>query len=172
VKPIDENILFDGIQLKADIKVLREARATYQLKNIEPLEFMGNATADSLYIKNEQELKRLLEKQVNGIYNHEKLNDASQKNGLEKQVRNETIVRSNEHTFFLYLDKEIDLSVQKQRLEKDLAHQKNFLAAVTKKLSNQQFIQNAKPEVIALEQKKLEDTQSRILTIEESLKFL
>ncbi|MFZ1800041.1 MAG: valine--tRNA ligase [Chitinophagaceae bacterium] len=172
VKPIDENILSDGMKLKADIKVLREARATYQLKNIEPLEFLGNATADSLYVKNEQELKRLLEKQVNGIYNHEKLNDASPKNGLEEKIKNETIVRSNEHTFFLYLDKEIDLSVQKERLEKDLAHQKNFLAAVTKKLSNQQFIQNAKAEVIALEQKKLDDAQARILTIEESLNLL
>ncbi|MEO8117147.1 MAG: hypothetical protein ABI653_05805 [Bacteroidota bacterium] len=41
-----------------------------------------------------------------------------------------------------------------------------------KKLSNEKFIQNAKAEVIALEQKKRDDTEARIQAIEESLKLL
>jgi len=38
-----------------------------------------------------------------------------------------------------------------------------------KKLSNERFIQNAKPEVVALERKKKADAEARIRTIEESL---
>jgi valyl-tRNA synthetase len=43
---------------------------------------------------------------------------------------------------------------------------------VNKKLSNERFVQNAKPEVIELERKKMADAQARIKTIEESLQNL
>ena len=41
-----------------------------------------------------------------------------------------------------------------------------------KKLSNERFVQNAKPEVVAIEQKKKADAEARIKTIEESLETL
>jgi len=43
---------------------------------------------------------------------------------------------------------------------------------VLKKLSNERFVQNAKPEVVALERKKQADAEARIKTIEESLQNL
>jgi valyl-tRNA synthetase len=43
------------------------------------------------------------------------------------------------------------------------------LESVEKKLANEKFVQNAKPEVIAIEQKKKADALARIQTIEESL---
>jgi valyl-tRNA synthetase len=58
---------------------------------------------------------------------------------------------------------------QKAELEKDLAYQKGFLESVMKKLGNERFVANAKPEVIAAEQKKKADAEARIKTIEESL---
>ena len=51
----------------------------------------------------------------------------------------------------------------------DLEYQKGFLESVNKKLDNQKFVQNAKPEVIALEQKKKADAESKIKALEESL---
>jgi len=54
-------------------------------------------------------------------------------------------------------------------LLKDLEHQKGFLVSVQKKLNNEKFLANAKPEVLAVEQKKQADTEARIKTIEESL---
>ena len=54
-------------------------------------------------------------------------------------------------------------------LKKDLEHQQGFLASTQKKLDNERFVQNAKPEVLALEQKKLADTIARIKIIEESI---
>ena len=52
---------------------------------------------------------------------------------------------------------------------KDLEHQKGFLLSVEKKLNNEKFLSNAKPEVLAMEQKKKADALSRIKAIEESL---
>ena len=48
-------------------------------------------------------------------------------------------------------------------------HQKGFLISVQKKLGNERFVANAKPEVIDLERKKQADAEARIQTIEESL---
>ena len=43
---------------------------------------------------------------------------------------------------------------------------------VMKKLSNERFVQNAKPEIVALEQKKKADAEARIAAIEASLAAL
>ena len=55
---------------------------------------------------------------------------------------------------------------------KDLAHQNGFLASVDKKLSNEKFVANARPEVLAMEQKKKADALARVKAIEESLAAL
>ena len=55
------------------------------------------------------------------------------------------------------------------RSEKDLQHQQLFLAGVAKKLSNERFVANARPEVVELEQKKKADALARIKAIQESL---
>ena len=41
-----------------------------------------------------------------------------------------------------------------------------------KKLSNERFVQNAKPEVVALERKKQADADARIATLEAALEAL
>jgi valyl-tRNA synthetase len=43
---------------------------------------------------------------------------------------------------------------------------------VEKKLSNERFVQNAKPEVVEIERKKKADAEEKIKTIEESLASL
>ncbi len=63
----------------------------------------------------------------------------------------------------------LDPHVLKEELLKDLEHQQRFLESVLKKLSNERFVANAKPEVVALENKKRSDAEGRIKVIEESL---
>ena len=59
-----------------------------------------------------------------------------------------------------------------KKLEEDLEYQKKFLLGVEKKLSNENFVARAPEQVIALERKKRADAESRIQTIEQSLKQL
>ena len=66
----------------------------------------------------------------------------------------------------------IDTKAQKEQLQKDLDYQKGFLMSVDKKLSNEKFVANAKPEVIDAERKKQADALAKIKTIEESLSLL
>ena len=64
------------------------------------------------------------------------------------------------------------LDAQKRKLEEELDYFKGFLASVEKKLGNERFVQNAKPEVVDIEKKKKADAEAKIKAIEESLAAL
>ncbi len=70
------------------------------------------------------------------------------------------------------MDAFINVEEELKKLEADLAHQQGFLRGVMAKLSNERFVQNAKPEIVALEQKKKADAESRIASLEEAIKAL
>ncbi|MGZ3939489.1 MAG: hypothetical protein ACXVLT_12755, partial [Flavisolibacter sp.] len=67
---------------------------------------------------------------------------------------------------------ELDTLSQKEQLLKDLEYHKGFLASVEKKLSNERFVQNAKPDVVELERRKKADAEQKIKALEESLASL
>ena len=64
------------------------------------------------------------------------------------------------------------ITIRNQQLQKDLDYLKGFLISVDKKLSNEKFVQNAKPEVIEIERKKKADAEEKIKVIEGSLTSL
>jgi len=74
--------------------------------------------------------------------------------------------------FAIPMDAFINVEEELKKLEADLAHQQGFLKGVMAKLSNERFVQNAKPEIVALEQKKKADAESRIASLEEAIKAL
>ena len=63
----------------------------------------------------------------------------------------------------------IDVEAEIEKLEAQLKHLQGFLVGVRKKLSNERFVQNAKPEIVALERKKEQDSLEKIAAIEASL---
>ena len=71
--------------------------------------------------------------------------------------------------FFIETEKVLDATTLRAELLKDLEYQTKFLQSVTSKLSNERFVQNAKPEVVDFERNKQADAVARIKTIEESL---
>ena len=91
--------------------------------------------------------------------------------GAEKSAQSSSfIIGTTEYS--IPLDKFINVDAEREKLEADLAHQRGFLAGVMKKLSNERFVQNAKPEVVALERKKQADAEARIATLEAALNAL
>ena len=66
----------------------------------------------------------------------------------------------------------IDVDAEIEKQEAQLKHLEGFLAGVMKKLSNERFVQNAKPEVVALERKKQSDSEEKISALKESLASL
>lgn len=80
------------------------------------------------------------------------------------------IVRSTQ--FYIPAGEKIDMEEERSKLIKELEYTKGFLKSVDIKLSNERFINNAKPEIIANERKKKADAEARIKTIEDQLESL
>ncbi|HEY1024861.1 MAG TPA: class I tRNA ligase family protein, partial [Sphingobacteriaceae bacterium] len=74
--------------------------------------------------------------------------------------------------FFVSLAESIDAEAEKERLTKEIDYLNGFLKAVNAKLSNERFVQNAKPEIVDNERKKKADAEAKISILEESLKAL
>jgi valyl-tRNA synthetase len=164
LEEFDFKILEQGNNLKKDITSLREFRNNYNIKNKERINFMLDAFAKLFYTRH-LGLLNLLEKQTNSFYDESR----AYSKGFIESTKNEVIVISAFGKFYLLMESEIDTTNQKEQLEKDLAYQKNFLQSIQKKLSNERFVQNAKPEVVEMERKKQADAEARIKTLEESL---
>jgi valyl-tRNA synthetase len=156
--PADETILAAGSLLKDVITKLRDARNKNQLKPKDPVALHIMAEKTTGY----KAIESILMKQVN----------ASNVIYTSTSVANTIVVNIEKDKFFIEAEQQLDTAAIKDRLLKDLVYEQNFLASVMKKLSNEKFVQNAKPEIIALERKKQADAEARINTIEESLKSL
>lgn len=155
VNTANETVLAHGELLKKVITALRDGRNKNQLKPKETIKlFIETASKESYH-----PIVSILNKQVN----------ADELVFTSEAVNNTIIVTVEKDKFYLKTEKKLDTSLLKSDLLKDLEHQKGFLLSVEKKLNNEKFVSNAKPEVIALERKKKADAEARIKTIEESL---
>ena len=152
---IDNNTLQQGELLKQVITSLRDARVKNQIKPKETIK-LHIQTADTA---NYKAIESILTKQTN----------AATITFTDNTVANTIVVAVERDKFYIESEKELDTTALKQELLKDLAHQQGFLESVLKKLGNERFVQNARPEVIELERKKQADAEARIKTIEESL---
>ena len=151
----DTVILQQGELLKQVISALRDARNKNQLKPKETIQLHIQTAATKSFAA----IENIIIKQVNAaaiFYTND-------------TVSNSIVVAVEKNKFYIESKQKLDSITLKTDLLKDLEHQQGFLASVQKKLGNERFVQNAKPEVIELEQKKLADAEARIKTIEESL---
>jgi valyl-tRNA synthetase len=71
--------------------------------------------------------------------------------------------------FYVPMLQNIDAEAETKKLTEELAYAKGFLESVMKKLGNEKFVANAKPEVIANENKKREDAENKIKVLEDAL---
>ncbi|HMU11157.1 MAG TPA: valine--tRNA ligase [Ferruginibacter sp.] len=154
-RPADKKFLLQGDLLKQVITNIRDARNKNQLKPKETIRLSIETSFQESY----RSIKDILSRQVN----------AEEISFVSEAVSNTIVVAVEKDKFYIATEKELDSSALKGDLLKDLEHQKNFLASVEKKLNNEKFVQNARPEVLAMEQKKKADAEARIKTIEESL---
>jgi len=155
---IDKAILSKGNLLKDSITAVRDARNKAQLKPKETIELSIQSNEQAAY----SDITELLSKQVNAK------SFAFATDAVAQSIN----VVVGKDKFYLVTETPLNTGHQKEELEKELEYQKGFLASVEKKLSNERFVQNAKPEVVEFERKKKADAEEKIKVIEESLKAI
>ena len=63
----------------------------------------------------------------------------------------------------------IDVAEEIQKMEAEIDYLEGFLRSVMKKLGNEKFVANAKPEVVAVERKKCADAESKLALLRENV---
>jgi len=151
----DANVLADGTLLKEAITALRDARNKAQLKPKESIKLHIQSESEAIF----RRLQPVLSRQVN----------AESIDFTTDAIPGALTVVSGKDKYYIVTEQALDSGNQKEELQKELIYLKGFLESVNKKLGNERFVQNAKPEVVDLEKRKKEDAEIKIRTIEESL---
>jgi valyl-tRNA synthetase len=155
VVPPNPSVIEAGELLKQTITAVRDTKVKNQLKPKEEIKLFIQAEIPSRY----SNILQILSRQVK----------ATTAETVKEPVGAPLTMVVGTDKLFVQCDALAGSGSQKEQLQKDLDYQKGFLTTVEKKLSNERFVQNAKPEVIALERKKKADAEARIRAIEESL---
>lgn len=156
---IEKEILLNFENSKEIIINIRNIRAKY---NFSPKEKLTLCPEDYSTSDNEEKFRTLTEKLGNLIYYDMKTNQGS------FGVTEFFMVKTKKFQVPIITDTE---KIKKDLL-KELEYNKGFLESVMKKLGNEKFVANAKPEVLAIERKKESDALSKIKSIEEQLKSM
>ncbi|MEO5984350.1 MAG: valine--tRNA ligase [Ferruginibacter sp.] len=153
--PADRSILDKGKLLKEVISGIRDVRNKNQLKPKDKIVLHVQSNDKPVY----KSIEKILLKQVN----------ATAVNFTTSRMDNLITAIIGRDTFYVDSGYERNAYDQKGDMIKELQHLRSFLETVEKKLGNEKFVQNAKPEIIAHERKKQSDARLKIMLIEESL---
>jgi len=91
---------------------------------------------------------------------------------VTEKVAGATSFLAGKDECFVLLENNIDVDAERERIEKELDYLKGFLVSVDKKLSNERFVQNAKPEIVENEKSKKADAEAKIKILQDSLATL
>jgi valyl-tRNA synthetase len=154
----DHDVLSRGKVLKEVISGLRDSRNRAKLKLKDEIKLYIITSEQEMYMS----FYHILTKQLNA--NSIAFNTDARGHNISVVI--------GKDKFFIETAAPIDNAEEKQELEKELKYLEGFLLSVDKKLTNERFMQSAKPEVIQLEQKKRSDAETKIRVIRESLSRL
>ena len=154
----NQQALHSGNLLKEAITAIRDARNKAQLKPKETIDLHIQTADASQYAR----IESILSRQVN----------AKTTAYTSESIAQGIAVVMGKEQFYLVTDQPVQSGNQKEDLLKEQQHLVGFLAAIEKKLGNERFMQNAKADVVALEQKKKADAQAKLKIIEDSLAAL
>ncbi|WP_299052836.1 valine--tRNA ligase [uncultured Polaribacter sp.] len=122
--------------------------------------------AVSLFVINNDNNTQVFDKVIQKLTNTDVIEYVSEKvEGASFRVK------SNEYFVPISIDN-IDVEAEIEKLNTELKRAEGFLVGITKKLSNERFVNNAPEQVLALERKKEADTLAKIETIKSSLASL
>ncbi|MBQ9439762.1 MAG: valine--tRNA ligase [Paludibacteraceae bacterium] len=102
----------------------------------------------------------------------EKLGGVKEIEHVAEKAASATSFLAGNSEYAVLLDGLVDTAEEVAKLKKELEYLEGFLASVNKKLGNERFVQNAKPEIVANERKKQADAEQKIAALKASIEQL
>jgi valyl-tRNA synthetase len=158
--PYDTGVLETGEKLRLFLTVGREFRQQQQLKNSEPI---PRLILPKEIFGGQESIYAIIRKQLNCTI-------IEFAEGVIGSVQGIQIIPFQSFQVGFDSPAKAGDSKRKEELEKELDYYRGFLDTLNIKLSNERFVQNAKPDVVDLEKKKKQDTEEKIAAILLTLK--
>lgn len=156
ISKTDNKLLVEFEVAKELVATVRNVRAQKQISPKEKLEVFEKSEATNSYFDD-----TII-----------KLANLSKFNYTKEKIEGAFAFQIKTTEFFIPLSTNINVAEERARLEKELNYNIGFLESVMKKLSNEKFVANAKPEILASENKKKADAETKIKAIKEQLNAL
>lgn len=154
----DEKLLTDFMALQQVVSEIRNLRNTKQLspKTALPLAIHATSTIDfARYAESIQKMANITAVEV-----------------LDRKPAGVASFLVGKDEFYVDVAQNIDVAAERERIHKEIDYLEGFLKSVNAKLTNERFVQNAKPEIVANERNKKADAEAKIRLLEESLASL
>lgn len=152
---VDKTIAENGVLLQQLISGIRDVRNKNQIKPKETVSICVETKNAAFY----NQLGAILQGQVN----------AEALTIVDSPVAGAIACVIGTEKLYIQSNAAVDVNAQKAKMEEELKYLQGFLVSVDKKLSNEKFVANAKPEIIDNERKKKADAEEKIKTLEESI---
>lgn len=159
-KPVDEQLIADFEKVKEIIAGVRTVRLQKNIPNKEKISLIvkgkHNTQFDDIIIK----LCNLEE--ISIVSKTMQSHPAGDLGGLSSFM-----IGTSEYA--IPIGSLVNAEEEIKKMEDEIVYLEGFLQAVMKKLSNERFVQNAKPEIVENERKKQADAESKIRSLRESI---
>ena len=151
----DRNLINDFEETKEIIGAVRNIRKSKNIPNKEQL---------SLFIQSKNA--------INNTALVQKLSNLSEIELTSEKVENAMSFMVKTTEFFVPFSESIDVEAEIKKLSEELKYQEGFLISVTKKLSNERFVNNAPEKVVAIEKAKQADAENKIEALKSQINTL
>jgi valyl-tRNA synthetase len=145
-------------KMKVVVQNIRDVRAKNQLPEKEQLKMVVKDSESAREFLSESGINETIVK----IGHLESL-------GITSEDNDATSFLAGTEQYFLFFEKKVNIAEEIARIKKELEYFQGFVISIGKKLENEKFVQNAKPEVVEAERKKMADGHSKIQLLQEEL---
>jgi len=140
------------------ISEIRNVRNAKQLSPKTPLPLLINKRSDIDYVQYAECIQKMANVSSIGF--------------AEQKPAGTTSFLVGKDECYVEIAENIDIGAERLRINKEIEYLQGFLKSVDTKLSNERFVQNAKPEIVANERNKKADAEAKLALLKDNLNSL
>jgi valyl-tRNA synthetase len=157
-KAFDENEISKGEHIKSLISIIRDVRNKANLPQKHPVKIYIETNNKLPYLDYESVLTKM------AFIEDIEFTKIEINNAINEIIGNDKI--------YILTGVELDIEAEKKKVSEEIDYYIGFIQSVEIKLSNERFVQNAKPEILAKERQKLLDGQVKLQNLNVTLNNL
>ena len=157
-KSFDENEIAKGEHIKSLISIIRDVRNKANLPQKHPVKIFIETNNKLPYLDYESVLSKM------AFIEDLEFTKIEIKDAINEIIGNDKI--------YILTGVELDVEAEIKKVSHEIDYYKGFIQSVEMKLSNERFVQNAKPEILAKERQKLTDGQVKLQNLLETMEKL